>query len=298
MSALRDELFSLVRIEPERFVDDLAIVVQIHSRCQAFLRYLEEFGLLAVTPGENLAREIETIVLEDDDLLTEETREELAYRIRTGAIRQLEIPASELDRASKVEILKWERTPIGNPWRACVVEEGDAVVGLLEDAFRAHDCVVILDPGIGSGKKRAREARETLMEICRDNGVRSLEVWSEDGLGCKEEGAALHDARRSIWNQITGFSWGDNRPEIRWHIKKHDGTFHDRFIGFSLNGPDSVVPQAVTLGSGVQSFVPSGSGVRLTAVSRIPKPAFERALRAIERTGRSRNWETFELDPS
>ncbi len=73
---------------------------------------------------------------------------------------------------------------------------------------------------------------------------------------------------------------GDVR--MAWKVKRSDGRFHDRFLGFMRAGSGRTdVVHAVTLGCGVQSFV-EGDTPRPTCVARIPANAFRRALAVIE----------------
>lgn len=163
------------------------------------------------------------------------------------------------------------------------------MVDLLIRAFAADTRVCVLDPALGNGSCRSNLAWSQLLQICANSAVERLEVWTESGIANAQNmnrtpEQACDELKRIAEQQTGEAARGESRLNVKLVTQRHNGTFHDRFIGF---GPvDAAFEEpwhAVAIGCGVCAFVCGGQTERLTTVARIPSKAFSSALAALER---------------
>jgi hypothetical protein len=287
MNGQRNLPFVRVRFNPTTFFQDFSDVVKIRSRFTSFFRCLGQFGILVVPQGCHFQRlscslpaNLSLSPRVENDL------ERFCDALRDGYIRYLELPPAEITQIAEVDLAAWEDSPLGDPWRACIVQEGAEVVSLLADAFQCNERVVVLDPALGGFvQPRAKPARKELLRLCKTHRVKSLEVYSEFGLRDRDEETAL-SVPPIIRGEINNFSWEGFRPSIKWYVKQHEGNFHDRFVGFAQRTLPESPYQAATIGGGLLALKAlkkrGKSIVRYTAVARIPEAAFLSALDAVE----------------
>lgn len=292
-----DELYSFVYIEPESLANNIEAIFDQRSRYNAFLRALSQFGIVLCgselsSVNDWIERFHAAVEKKLDNKNTKAPHIQDLYRIQDQIdedIIRLSISQDNNNTHSILSIPTWEDSPLGFPWRAAVAREGRGVLKLIEPAFQVHDHVVVLDPALGSPNSKAKEARDILLQICQENKIHRLEVFTETGLKHDLSNKDLdHQTWSSDLSQEIKKQYGTIRLKHSWYAKPHDGTFHDRFIGFTKRGVRNDVFQAIFIGCGLLSCVENNKNHRLTTVARIPGEAFKTALDSLYKLRRRR----------
>jgi hypothetical protein len=221
-------------LDPRILKEELPEVARVRSRVNALLRCLEEFGVVVASCEDRNAMGLDDAEL-DGTAFGEWERIREGLELKT--IRLLDLNGAEF-QGDVLSLNNWEQSPLGDLWRATVVKEGDGVVALLKDAFQANEVVVVMDPALGGLRERPQKARRKLLELCRDSHVMKLRVFSEYGLRRNDEEReneapeTKETVLKALQQEIVGFEWFGAAPDIEWRVRKHNGQFHDRYIGF------------------------------------------------------------------